>query len=457
MCGIVGVFVHEDNNFKITEPYLNSMRDTMRHRGPDGAGSWISKDGRVGLGHRRLSIIDLSTLALQPMSNEDGSIVIVFNGEIYNHSEIRKELLAIGGHTWKTDHSDTEVIIHAYEQWGIDCIHRFRGMFAFAIWDGRQRCLWLVRDRIGIKPLYWTNADGRFYFASEIKAMIEDKRVPRAISEEAFYHYLTFLTTPAPMTLFEGIYKLPAGYRLQVMANGEIKEEKWWDVFDGVKKDYARSMDDWAAVLLDKLTESVQYRMVSDVPVGVFLSGGIDSSTNAVLFNRLAGGKKIKTFTIGYQNVTTYNNEHKYARQISSMIDSEHHELDLTVKDLIDFLPRLIYHQDEPIADPVCIPIYYVSELARKNGVTVAQVGEGADELFWGYPIWKYSFYLQKMNEWPVPNTIKKLGLDILRAFGKGSSVYYEWLRRGSACQRIFWSGAEAFTEAEKTGFFRGV
>ncbi len=210
MCGIAGA-ISFDPNVLITDDYVTTMRDTMPHRGPDGVGTWTSPDCRVGLGFRRLAIIDLSPKANQPMANEDGSIRVVFNGEIYNHAEIRRELEAIGGHAWRTDHSDTEVIVHAFEQWGIDCLHRFRGMFALAIWDDRQRVLWLVRDRIGIKPLYYSIHHGRFTFASEIKALLTDPDQQRAVNEEALFHYLSFLTTPAPDTLFDGIRKLPAG------------------------------------------------------------------------------------------------------------------------------------------------------------------------------------------------------------------------------------------------------
>src|SRR5258708_6994457 len=194
MCGIVGAFNFKTGTFPITEPYIAKMRDTMAHRGPDGAGAWISKDKKIGLGHRRLSIIDLSTVANQPMSNEDGSLQIVFNGEIYNHADIRKELQQVGKYCWKTDHSDTEVILHAFEQWGIECLHKFRGMFAIGLWDEKKRELWLIRDRIGIKPLYYSAHHGRITFASEIKALLQDPEQKRAVDEEAFYHYLSFLT-----------------------------------------------------------------------------------------------------------------------------------------------------------------------------------------------------------------------------------------------------------------------
>lgn len=451
MCGIAGTLVFQDSAFAVTEPYLTRMRDTMTHRGPDGAGTWIAPDGRVGLAHRRLSIIDLSTVANQPMSNEDDTLWVVFNGEIYNHASIRRELQSIGGHRWKTDHSDTEVILHAFEQWGIDCIHRFRGMFAIALWDVRRRQLWLIRDRIGIKPLYYSQHHGRITFASEIKALLEDSEQKRAVNEEALYHYLSFITTPAPYTLFDGIRKLPPGSYLQVSADGNCHEQRYWDVWDHTEPLMGLSEDEIAQRLLTELRTAVQLRKVSDVPVGVFLSGGIDSSTNAALFSE-GETSRVKTFTIGYKGQhESYQNELHYARRMADAVGAEHHELLLDVDDLLDFLPRMIELQDEPIADPVCVPVYYVSKLARDNGVIVCQVGEGADELFWGYPSWKTRLRLQQLSDWPVvPRAAKRLGLAGLRMLGRQHGLPYEALRRAVAGQPVFWCGSDNSNDLAK-------
>lgn len=450
MCGIVGAFVFTDSEFRVTDPYITKMRDTMVHRGPDGGETWVAEDGRIGLGHRRLSIIDLSTCANQPMSNEDGSIVVAFNGEIYNHAEIRAELESLGGHTWKTDHSDTEVIIHAFEQWGIDCIHRFRGMFGVALWDGRSRDLWLVRDRIGIKPVYYSIHDGRLVFASEIKALLEDPDQKRAVDEEAFFHYLSFLTTPAPMTLFEGIRKLPNASWMRFSEDGSVEQKRYWDAAGDAEDLHGQGEDAIAKRLLEELRTAVKYRKVADVPVGVFLSGGIDSSTNAALFSEGEGGK-VKTFSIGYEGTyDSYKNELHYARMMAEQVDADYHELLLTPKHLIDFLPEMVWLQDEPIADPVCVPVYYVSKLARDNGVIVCQVGEGADELFYGYPWWKKRYVLQKWDDLPVPRFLKKAGLALAKSLGKDKSLLYEYLRRGANGETIFWGGAEAFTDTQK-------
>ena len=449
MCGIVGC-ISFSSDFRVNEPYLNGMRDVMAHRGPDGTGIWISADSRVGLGHRRLAILDLSEAASQPMSNEDGSIWVSFNGEIYNHVEIRRELESIGSHCSKTDHSDTEVIVHAFEHWGIDCVQRFRGMFAISIWDAENQELWLVRDRIGIKPLYYSIHHERLTFASEIKALLQDPEQPRAVNEEGLYHYLSFLTTPAPETLFAGVRKLPGGTWLRVRADGALHQVRYWEVWDHSQPRTRHTETEIAEELLAELRTAVKLRKLSDVPVGVFLSGGIDSSTNAVLFSE--GEKEaVRTFSIGYDdNYGSYPSELPYARRVAELIHAQHRERILDVEDLVSFLPQMIQLQDEPIADPVCVPVYYVSELARRNGVIVCQVGEGSDELFWGYPSWKVKLRLQQMNNLPIPRFLKRMGSAGLALLGQSETYQAELLRRGIADTPIFWGGAEAFTETQK-------
>ncbi len=450
MCGIVGVMNFKNSSFRVTESYLIRMRDTMVHRGPDGAGAWIADDGRIGLGHRRLSIIDLSPAAAQPMTNEDGSLWVSFNGEIYNHAEIRRELEEIGGHRWKTDHSDTEVILHAFEQWGIECLQKFRGMFAIGLWDAKKRELWLIRDRIGIKPLYYSVHHGRVTFASEIKALLQDPEQNRALDEAAFFHYLSFLTTPAPQTQFAGICKVPSGTWLRFRENGQVLEQRYWDVWDHTQPLIGVSEQDIAEQILAELRTAVRLRKVSDVPVGVFLSGGIDSSTNAALFSERED-RPVKTFSIGYEGeYQSCRNELQFARKMACLVGAEHYERILVQEDLLDFLPRMVYLQDEPIADPVCVPIYYVSQLARESGVIVCQVGEGSDELFWGYPSWKIKLRLQSLDDLPLPRLLKRLALAGLRILGQDQTLPYELLRRGAEGEPIFWGGAEAFTEAQK-------
>ena len=450
MCGIAGILSFSPAAWPVEEGCLVTMRDTMVHRGPDGAGVWVDDAERIGFGHRRLAIIDLSEAALQPMSLSDGSLSIVFNGEIYNHAELRQELVELGHTDWKTDHSDTEVILHAFLEWGIGCLKKFRGMFAIALWDARDQTLWLVRDRIGIKPLYYAHDERGIVFASEIKAILAGPERPRAVNEEAFFHYLSFLTTPAPMTLFKGIGKMEAGTWTRIETDGTTQTERWWDAWDDVEMDENSSDEVHAQNVLQELEDAVQYRKVGDVPMGVFLSGGVDSSANVALFSK-GDGAAVKTFSIGYGTEQgSVADELPYARMVADQVGAEHHEYLISQDDLLSFLPDMVRHQDEPIADPVCVPVYFVSKLAHDNGVTVCQVGEGADELFWGYPSWRLFLKLQQADAWPVPRFIKKLGVYTLKALGLGDKLYTELLRRASRGIPVFWGGAEAFSETTK-------
>jgi len=419
------------------------------------APDFVSADRRLGLGFRRLAIIDLSTRAMQPMSNEDGTLWVVFNGEIYNHAEIRAELERRGGHRWKTDHSDTEVILHAFEEWGIDCLQKFRGMFAIALWDAKRHQLWLIRDRLGVKPLYYSLHHGRITFASEIKALLEDEEQKRAVNEEALYYYLSFNATPAPHTLFSGIQKLAPGTWLRVNEDGHVLESRYWDVWDHTQPLTNVSEAEIAERILSELRTAVKLRKISDVPVGVFLSGGIDSSTNAALFSE-GESQPVKTFSIGYdREYDSYQNELHYARRMANEVGAEHHELRLRESDLLDSLPLIIRHQDEPLADPVCVPVYFVSKLARDSGVIVCQVGEGSDELFWGYKYWRDSLRLQRLrNSLPIPNALRNIGLAGLsladRVGGFRNQFSCEVLRRALSNRPVFWGGAEVFSDSQK-------
>ena len=449
MCGINGILHFSNLNEDVSESLLVKMRDMMIHRGPDGSGVWLSKDKRMGLAHRRLSIIDLSENAAQPMSNLAESVVVSFNGEIYNHADIRKELEQTGKYYWKTDHSDTEVIVHAYEEWGIDCIQRFRGMFAIAIWDELSRELWLVRDRMGVKPLYYTVLNDRIIFASEIKAILEDSKIKRKVDEEALFHYFTFLYVPEPLTLFEGIKKLSNATLLCIKEDGSIIEKRYWDALDYLSERNISDEESLANELITILRESVKLRGISDVPVGVFLSGGIDSSTNASLFAETS--KDVNTFSIAYdKNYNSSQSELEFAKDVATKIGATYHEKLLSEDDLIDFIPLMAYLQDEPIADPVCVPVYYVSKLASEKGMRVCQVGEGADELFCGYDSWITRLNVQRLSRFPIPRFIRKLVVAILDFIGLNTSWKTEYLRRDAAGLPIFWGGSGAYTDHEK-------
>ncbi len=450
MCGIAGQLFFSSSSRRCNAEILTKMATSMAHRGPDGEGIWLSKSNHTGLAHRRLSIIDLSDQAAQPMVAECGRYTIVYNGEVYNHAMLRAELEGLG-HRFTTNHSDTETVLRAFIEWGVDSVHRLHGMFAFAVWDDREKCLWLVRDRIGIKPLYYTiKADG-VSFGSEIKAILTDPHQKREINEEALFHYLTFMTVPAPDTLFDGINKLPAGSWIRVSQEGEVKQSRYWDVFDHTRLQSHVSLDEAAEQVMASLKQAVSYRKQADVDVGVFLSGGIDSSTNVALFQE-GETRPVKTFSIGYDNdYGTYKNELHYASSVANHFKTEHYERRLTQDDLLDFLPKMVNLQDEPIADPVCVPVYFVSELAvKQGGVKVAQVGEGADELFCGYPSWQRMLKLQALADLPGARMGARAGLPLLQMIGRDKGFRYEYMRRASLDQPVFWTGADCFPDLAK-------
>ncbi len=467
MCGIAGVFITQDAK-SVVESQLVAMRDTMVHRGPDGGEVWLSQDRRVGLAHRRLSIIDLSTSATQPMCNETGSVWITFNGEIYNHLALRQELVD-AGHVFRTDHSDTEVLVHGYEQWGLDgLLARLSGDYAFAIWDEARELLSLARDRIGVKPLYFHSGAGQFMFGSEIKAILAHPDVPRDVEPVAMYHYLSLLTTPAPLTMFRGIYKMPAGHAMTVDRRGVIKAWRYWDAAPGQGIDpselrglsEAATEDFYVQGIRSRLEKAVERRMMSDVPFGVFLSGGIDSSTNVALMSRLMD-RPVDSFTVGFKDYA-HLNELEYADQVAREFKTNHHEILIDEKDMVGYLDQLIHHQDEPIADWVCIPLYFVSKLTRDSGVTVIQVGEGSDEQFCGYA--SYMGYLKLYHQyWApfrryVPGPLQHLTAGLAKAAAKvrpGLSMYADIIDRAARNREHFWSGATVFWDTMKRELVR--
>jgi asparagine synthase (glutamine-hydrolysing) len=426
------------------------MRDRMAHRGPDGVGLWYSPDRRCGFGHRRLSIIDLSDAAAQPMLNEAGTVAVTFNGEIYNHAEVRQELEATGRYRWKTSHSDTEVLLHAYEEWGIECVHRFFGMFAFGLYDAREAnrpVLHLVRDRIGIKPLYVTRTHaGEWLFASEIRALLAHPDVSAEMDLTAFWHYLTFIVAPAPLTLFRGIFKIPAGHRVTIDHRGQASAAEYWDCRPSAQttlREADLSEADAVEELTRLLRKSIARRMVSDVPFGVLLSGGVDSSLNVALMSELMD-RPVSTFTIGYEGKESYN-EFEFARRVSRRYKTEHHERTISRQQAQEFLPLLVQLQDEPIADNVCIPLYFLAQLVRESGTTVVQVGEGADENFLGY--WWCEHYRQKYlsvyepARAPKPSWRRWLGRKVITSRLQ-SEEDKEIAARARAGQELFWGGA---------------
>ena len=374
MCGIAGKLLFAPDA-RIQRSDIQAMLNPIAHRGPDGQG--IHLHGNIGLGHCRLSIIDLGT-GSQPMCNEDETVWIVFNGEIYNYKELRDRLLA-KGHIFRS-HCDTEVIIHLYEDLGEECVRELRGMFAFAIWDANRRRLFLSRDRVGIKPVYYCQTGQAFYFASELKAIIADAAVPRVVDPAAIREFLSFYYIPGEDTLFRSIKKLLPGHSL-VVENGQATIGQYWDL-RFTKERWSQPFDTAVEELRSLLASTVRDHMMADVPVGILLSGGMDSS--AVLSFAVQGtAKRIKTFTVGFDGDQVVD-ERPYAHLAAQKFGAEHFDISITPEDFWNFLPAYVSHMEEPVCEPPAVALYYVSKLAR-NHVKVLLSGEGGDEAFAGY------------------------------------------------------------------------
>jgi asparagine synthase (glutamine-hydrolysing) len=387
------------------------MTSTLAHRGPDDEG-FLVRDN-VALGHRRLAIIDLAT-GHQPMSSADGSLTIIYNGEVYNFLDL-KNLLISKGRTFRT-HSDTEVVLAAYEQYGEDCVKLFNGMFAFAIWDSRRRELFLARDRFGKKPLYYGVFDNQFIFGSELKALLGHPSVKKEIDLSALSRYLSYDYIPSPQSIFKGMRKLEAGSKLTV-ASGGYSSSVYWDLrFDRPKIRDEREAEE---ILTRLLKESVKRRLISDVPLGVFLSGGIDSSTIVAMMAELMDPKEIKTFSVGFKE-SSYD-ESPAARAVARHFGTDHHEEFLGPQSMLEIFPKVLDTLDEPFADSSIIPTYLVSQFTRRS-VTVALGGDGGDELFLGYP----SFLAHKIESYMkgLPRALKRFPLNALAALTPTSQVY---------------------------------
>jgi len=406
------------------------MCDLLAHRGPDDVGMVFIKEYRyievkkndapplnengfqVALGHRRLSIIDLSEAAHQPMCNEDGMIWIVFNGEIYNFQE-QREGLEKKGHSFKSK-SDTEVILHAYEEWGVECLNHFRGMFAFAIWDSNIQRLFMARDRLGKKPLVYFHRNGHFAFASELKALLETPGVKKEVSHSAIHQYLTYQYVPSPDTIFEGIKKLPPAHYLLYDRGGNLKIGRYWRLNFNSGHQTDTNTEELSDRIRAELEESIKLRLISDVPLGVFLSGGVDSSLIVGIMAHLTENP-VKTFSVGFEEKEF--DELSYAKMVSDHFATEHHEF-IVKPDAIEILPKLVWYYNEPFADSSAIPTYYVARVT-KDFVKVVLTGDGGDENFAGYPR-----YLR--NKWAASFTRipEKLRKDLLPRFLRGFSLF---------------------------------
>lgn len=442
MCGIAGVVDYRSSS-RTTPELLKQMGAVIKHRGPDAGEIWQSENKICGFSHRRLSIIDLSNAGIQPMHSHNGRYTIVFNGEIYNFQDIKRELEEKG--IVFQSHSDTEVLLEAYIVYGKDVIEKLIGMWAFAIWDNETNELFCSRDRIGIKPFYYYYKDGLFVFASEIKAILEHPEISKELNLRELPNYLNYSMSSKHESLFSGIKKLESGSFLQ-LSRTAIEKKKFWTPLGKMNNDI--SFDDAGKEVVRLLREAVKSRMISDVPFGVFLSGGIDSSLNVALMAELMD-RPVDTYTVGFKELEQYN-ELKYARKVAKTYGTNHREILIDHDDCIDVIDDIAWHTDEPNGDPVCMPLYFLSKLTNESGTTVIQVGEGSDEQFVGYKwmlqgynftntYWKYYQYL--------PKELRKFAYKMASLFSPiiNQDLAFEYLRRASYNEEFSWSGVPVF------------
>jgi asparagine synthase (glutamine-hydrolyzing) len=462
VCGICGVYEYGKNT-EVSESLVVNMRDTLFHRGPNDAGVFVSDDKSIGLGHRRLSIVDLSESGRQPMVNASGDLWIAFNGEIYNHQKLRKDLEA-KGYIYHSQ-SDTETLLYLFEEYGEACLPMLEGMFAFAVWNAKTRKLFVARDRLGIKPLYFYDEGGRFVFGSEPKALLAHPSITAEVDEAALYHFVSFICLPAPHTLFKDIHKLEPATFMVVGDNGIERKQRWWEPY-GEGKEKILSEEEYIQTIRELLTEATDKRMMSDVPFGAFLSGGIDSSLNTALMSQLLD-RPVDTFTVGFSTAGTERfNEFSEARFVADAFSTHHQEIHIDTQKVLDELPGFFEQQDDPVAHPVCIPFYMMSKGAKEKGVTVVQVGEGSDEIFIGYE--RFMSELKTHDGWKwrwftrMPRIVKQLFYRLEKyqyeRKSTGDAPYFraqqEYNRRMASEEEIFWGGLVCFSEDFKPKMF---
>ena len=453
MCGINGIALSPESGKTIDRSVIERMRDVIQHRGPDDYGLFI--DGNIGLGHRRLSIVDVAA-GHQPMTNEDGALQITYNGEIYNHADFRTELEA-KGHVYRT-HCDTETILHLYEEHGIDCVDYLRGMFAFGIWDRKQKQLFIARDRLGVKPLYYTlTDDGSLFFGSEIKTILVTNAIKPELNYAALPDYLANHSTSGEDTLFVGIKRLLPGHTL-LWKDGKISIKRYWDVSFAGQEENTRSDSECISQWYELFRESVRLRLMADVPLGMFLSGGIDSSAIAAVMSGMVS-EPIKTFSVAFKEREA--NELEYARIVAEAFKTNHHEVVVSPEDFFGMLPQLVWHEDEPLAHPSSVALYFVSKLAAQH-VKVVLTGEGSDELLAGYARYRKTILnlaLGARYHQLTPGPIKSLVQKQLR-FVPGARLRQKMLRTFLAVspdiESIYFDNFAVFSRAMQPGLLTG-
>jgi len=421
VCGILGYYLFDENHKVDDGRFLSALR-MMSHRGPDDEGVWKSDDGRVCLGHRRLSIIDLSANGHQPMISADGNFIISYNGEIYNYKDI-KQGQGLKDYTFRTN-NDTETLLASYIQFGNKCLNRFRGMFSFAIYDKRNDKFFFARDRMGIKPFYYTLTSNGYFFSSEIKPLFEISGVPKRIRKDSVLEYFAFGKVHSPFTMFENIMKLPAAH-CGLIENGKLEMEQYWTPYsEKFNFTSANNEEGYSKILFELFEESVRYRLVSDVPIGIFLSGGVDSTGILGMINHLGRSKDIFTYSAGFEGQDNYD-ERIYAKKAAEHYGSNHREILIKKEDLIESLPEMLGYIDEPVSDSTIIPIFFLSKLAREKGSIVILNGDGADELFAGYSKWQE--YIKFYKFWNLirysPGIARSFYVTAARLFLKGGKA----------------------------------
>ncbi len=445
MCGINGIAFSTRSNRLIDENMLRQMRDVQHHRGPDDAGEFF--DGQIGLGHRRLSIVDVS-YGGQPMFNEDKSLVIVYNGEVYNHADYREELIA-KGHIYET-HCDTETILHLFEEYGERCVEKLRGMFAFAIWNRAKKELFIARDRLGVKPLYYVHDErGNLFFGSEIKTILEAAAVKPELNYNALPDQFANHGTSKDETLFVGVKRLLPGHTM-LWADGKLSIKKYWDISFEPKhevKTDAEYIEEWR----DLFRHAVKLRLMADVPLGMFLSGGIDSSAIAAVMSTMVD-EPIKTFSVGFAEREA--NEFEFARIVAERYKTDHHEITITPEQFFAELPKLVWHEDEPIGFIASVPLYFVSKLAQQH-VKVVLTGEGSDEIMAGYG--RYAKTLQLLNygekyESATPKFLRSIIKSGANAVG--GKLTRTFLTRDNDIENMFLDNFAIFGKAMQTNLF---
>lgn len=445
MCGIAGIVVLRPS-VEVPHLALQSMTRALSSRGPDGEGIWVSQNRKAGFGHRRLAIVDLSAAGHQPMEAKDHSAVITFNGEIYNFQSLRHDLEA-KGFIFKSN-SDTEVLLNLYLHRGEKMVHDLDGDFAFAIWDERKQRIFLARDRAGVKPLYYAFTEDYFVFASDLRAILASGLIEKEVDEQALFYYLTYLVTPSGSSMVRAVDKLETASTLMLDLQGRVLKQKYWLPLPGKTDASFDALDEEFTSLFD---DAVQKRLMSDVPVGVLFSGGVDSTLNAGAFGKIIAPNAVDTFTVGMPN--TRNDESLLAKQMAAHLGTRHHEVLINDQNVMDHLDAISIAQDEPLSDPVCLPLYFVSQLARRDGVIVLQAGEGADELFCGYP--SYAKYMHHYNRYwkpasSLPRAIPQMAANFLADRGPNAAVAADVLSRMAQGKEFFMSSAIGFYDIEK-------